>query len=262
MYELELGLIRGVERRLLAIEMCSSYTEWVYYEKQMNLYRGIDRFDEGTSSDPFHEGIRSDPFHIEETSSNLFSKDNEMLRMLHDLQGSIKHDEETAEEAGLENDMPYNSCVEEETMNIFKKLLNQAHRELYPDCSKFSSINFLVTLMHVKEFANLAHCPTCGKSRYKTSLIKGKKSRTRYMSTAYSIWPVTLIPYNLPPWKCMKESNFFMSLLILDPRSPGRKIDVYLQPLIEKLEQLWSLGVLRKGIKHVPSAWEINRRSG
>ena len=64
-----------------------------------------------------------------------------------------------------------------------------------------------------------------------------------HMSTAYSMWPVVLIPYNLPPWKCLKESNFFMSLLIPYPRSPNRKIDAYLQPLIEELKQLWSLGV-------------------
>ncbi|KAL0558956.1 hypothetical protein IC582_003545 [Cucumis melo] len=63
------------------------------------------------------------------------------------------------------------------------------------------------------------------------------------MSTSYSMWPVVLLPYNLPPWKCMKETNFFMSLLIPGPKSPGREIDVYLQPLIEELKDLWTFGV-------------------
>ena len=36
------------------------------------------------------------------------------------------------------------------SVNIFKELLNQARSELYPDCSEFSSLNFLVKLMHVK----------------------------------------------------------------------------------------------------------------
>ncbi|TYJ99703.1 putative transposase [Cucumis melo var. makuwa] len=63
------------------------------------------------------------------------------------------------------------------------------------------------------------------------------------MSTSYSMWPVVLLPYNLPPWKCMKETNFFMSLLISGPKSPGREIDVYLQPLIEELKELWTFGV-------------------
>ncbi|KAA0045435.1 uncharacterized protein E6C27_scaffold294G00340 [Cucumis melo var. makuwa] len=41
----------------------------------------------------------------------------------------------------------------------------------------------------------------------------------------------------------MKEINFFISLLILDPRSPSREIIVYLQPLIEELKELWNFGV-------------------
>ena len=27
------------------------------------------------------------------------------------------------------------------------------------------------------------------------------------MSTSYSMWLVMLIPYNMPPWKCMKSST-------------------------------------------------------
>ena len=38
--------------------------------------------------------------------------------------------------------------------------------------------------------------------------------------------------------KCMKLINFFMSLLIPGPRSLGREINVYLQPLIEELKEL------------------------
>ena len=42
----------------------------------------------------------------------------------------------------------------------------------------------------------------------------------------------------------MKESNFFMTLLIPGQKSRGRKIDVYIRPLIEELKQLWTFGVL------------------
>ena len=41
-----------------------------------------------------------------------------MLGMLHDLQALIEYEEEKAEE-GLENDMSFNSGVEEETTNIY-----------------------------------------------------------------------------------------------------------------------------------------------
>ena len=37
-----------------------------------------------------------------------------------------------------------------------------------------------------------------------------------------SMWPVILVPYNLPPWKCMKEPFLMMSLLIPGPHSPGK----------------------------------------
>ncbi|KAL0540137.1 hypothetical protein IC582_024367 [Cucumis melo] len=64
-----------------------------------------------------------------------------------------------------------------------------------------------------------------------------------HMSTSYSMWPIMLLSYNLPPWKCMKETNFFMSLLIPGPRSPGKELDVYLQSLIEELKVLWTFGL-------------------
>ena len=63
------------------------------------------------------------------------------------------------------------------------------------------------------------------------------------MSSTYSTWPVILIPYNLPPWMCMKRSSFMLSLLIPGPTSPGNDIDVYLQPLVEELKELWDFGV-------------------
>ncbi|XXG84911.1 hypothetical protein AAC387_Pa11g0115 [Persea americana] len=63
------------------------------------------------------------------------------------------------------------------------------------------------------------------------------------MSTSHSIWPVLLVPYKLPPWKCMKSHFFIMSLLIPGPKSPGNEIDVYLRPLIDELKELWEDGI-------------------
>ncbi|XP_042459537.1 uncharacterized protein LOC122043125 [Zingiber officinale] len=59
------------------------------------------------------------------------------------------------------------------------------------------------------------------------------------MSTTYSMWPVMVVPYNMPPWKCMKSENMMLSLLIPGPTSLGKDMDVFLQPLIEELKQLW-----------------------
>ena len=63
------------------------------------------------------------------------------------------------------------------------------------------------------------------------------------LSTSYSIWPVVLIPYNLPPWMYMKHSSFLLSMIIPGKRAPGNDIDVYLQPLIEELKELWYTGL-------------------
>ncbi|XP_072084535.1 uncharacterized protein [Arachis hypogaea] len=62
------------------------------------------------------------------------------------------------------------------------------------------------------------------------------------MSSRYSIWPVVLTIYNLPPWDCMKQHSMMLSLLIPGPSSPNRNIDIYLQPLIDELKELWENG--------------------
>jgi hypothetical protein len=41
----------------------------------------------------------------------------------------------------------------------------------------------------------------------------------------------------------MKQSFFMLSLIILGPSSPEMKIDIYLEPLILELKELWDVGV-------------------
>ena len=60
----------------------------------------------------------------------------------------------------------------------------------------------------------------------------------------YSVWPVFVTPYNLPPSMCMKQNNIFLSLVIPGPRNPGKNLDVYLRPLIDELKMLWNDGVV------------------
>ncbi|GJY10466.1 hypothetical protein Tco_0378651 [Tanacetum coccineum] len=79
------------------------------------------------------------------------------------------------------------------------------------------------------------------------------------LSQAYNLWPVILTTYNLPPWLCMKESSFMLTLLIPGPKSPGKDIDVYLRPLIEDLKVLWD----RKGVEtiDIASGQKFNTRA-
>ena len=61
-------------------------------------------------------------------------------------------------------------------------------------------------------------------------------------NSMYSCWPVLLGNYNLPPDLCMKKENIMLSLLIPGPHQPGNSTDVYLEPLIDDLNTLWSIG--------------------
>jgi len=63
------------------------------------------------------------------------------------------------------------------------------------------------------------------------------------MSTSHSIWPMVLIPYNCPPWECMKQTSFILSMIIPSKQMARNDIDVYLKPLMNELKELWYDGV-------------------
>ncbi|CAH9097982.1 unnamed protein product [Cuscuta europaea] len=58
----------------------------------------------------------------------------------------------------------------------------------------------------------------------------------------FSCWPVMLTPYNLPPDMCMKSHFIFLTLICPGPSDPKKRIDIYLQPLIEEMKELWAIG--------------------
>ncbi|XP_042467064.1 uncharacterized protein LOC122050202 [Zingiber officinale] len=59
------------------------------------------------------------------------------------------------------------------------------------------------------------------------------------LSSRYSCWPIMLVNYNLPPNMCMKRKYIMLTMLISGPKQPGNDIDVYLEVLVEDLQQLW-----------------------
>lgn len=65
----------------------------------------------------------------------------------------------------------------------------------------------------------------------------------RTMSISHGTWPIMLINYNLSPWICIKPEYIMLSMIIPGPSSPGKNIDMYLQPLIVELNELWEGGV-------------------
>ncbi|WMV51044.1 hypothetical protein MTR67_044429 [Solanum verrucosum] len=122
--------------------------------------------------------------------------------------------------------------------------------------------------------SELENCKFCGHARYKRTpaakmvpvqamhylpLILRLKSEPRNVrlglcsngftpfsnnASPHSCWPVFLTPYNLPPEMCMTSPYIFLSCVIPGPRNPTSLIDIYLQPLIDELKQLWFEGVL------------------
>ncbi|XP_010494905.1 PREDICTED: uncharacterized protein LOC104771968 [Camelina sativa] len=51
----------------------------------------------------------------------------------------------------------------------------------------------------------------------------------------YSLWPIILTPYNLPPDMCMKREYLYLSILVPGRNHPKRSLDIFLRPLIEEL---------------------------
>jgi hypothetical protein len=63
-------------------------------------------------------------------------------------------------------------------------------------------------------------------------------NRYSLQSTNYFFWPVVVINNNTPPWLFMNNEHFMLALIV-----PGRRqvknMDVYLQPLVDELKELW-----------------------
>uniref|UniRef100_A0A803Q9D4 Uncharacterized protein n=1 Tax=Cannabis sativa TaxID=3483 RepID=A0A803Q9D4_CANSA len=152
----------------------------------------------------------------------------------------------------------------------YDELFKDIEADLYPCCNWISSLNFLAKLMHLKIVGGISNNifdQQVGVMRHPVDGSAWKEFDARYpdfvrdprnvrlglaahgfnpfknLSQSYSMWPVVLANYNLPPWLCIKDNNFILSSLIPRSRSPGKDIDVFLRPLVEKLKELWSYGV-------------------
>ncbi|WVZ62416.1 hypothetical protein U9M48_012172 [Paspalum notatum var. saurae] len=192
-----------------------------------------------------------------------------------DLEGSGKHD---LEGSGKQED---------EDMESFYKLVEDASQALYLGCRNFLKFRFIIRLLHIKflggwsgkSFDMLLASGTRERrwhdeERIKDGLLRhpadapfwkdfdssypdfASDSRNLRLAVAsdgfsplktfnstYSIWPVILIPYNLPPWKCMKQTNFILSLVISGPRALGADMDVYLKPFVDDMVDMCVKGI-------------------
>ncbi|XP_026449456.1 uncharacterized protein LOC113349663 [Papaver somniferum] len=273
-------------------------------------YRYTIWSDHGEEDNPAQDQSASSSVNVHNDETTFIGNANEaILEMLRENVESLNSGGKYGGEKTSEADLA-----------IFSALLDEAKQELYPGCKDFTSLTFLVRLMHIKvlnllsnksfemhlellkkafpknnnipssyyeakrmlkglglgyesihackndcalfwkEYEKEDKCPVCSESRYKFNDGKAEPRNVRLglatdgfnpfgnMSNAYSLWPVVLMPYNLPPFKCMKQPFFMMSLLIPGPQAPDNDIDVYLRPLIDELKELWDVGVENRDV--------------
>ncbi|XP_042942741.1 uncharacterized protein LOC122276915 [Carya illinoinensis] len=288
-----------------------TYTEWIFH--------GED--------DPFLSAALSANEEADTSSNNDYIDDLE--EMLDDIRHGSYMDHHSTDEGYIDAD-DQDQTFDGRTNFNFKELVADAQHPLYPSCTKFSKLSFIVKLLHIKsiggwtvksfdmfikllqeafpnasfpdsyndarrlerglgfsyekihvypndcalfwkENASLDECPKCKASRWEQSTIHQRRvwkdfdnKHERFsedprnvrlglasdgfnpfnnMSRPYSIWPVLLVPYNLPPWAFKKDPYTMLSLLIPSPKSPGNDIDMFLRPLLEELKELWVEGI-------------------
>ena len=57
-------------------------------------------------------------------------------------------------------------------------------------------------------------------------------------NTNYCVCPVVVINRDIPPWLSVKNEHLMLALIVPDRRQV-KNMDVYLQPLVDELKELW-----------------------
>ena len=57
-------------------------------------------------------------------------------------------------------------------------------------------------------------------------------------NTNYYGWSIVVINNNIPPWLSMKNVHIMLALIV-PSRKQVKNMDVYLQPLVDELKELW-----------------------
>ncbi|KAA0036865.1 uncharacterized protein E5676_scaffold110G002400 [Cucumis melo var. makuwa] len=134
----------GIQRYLFADGICPSYGQQIYHGELANFAqfeRVITPLAPLVDDELVGDRLRE--------QSTIENDDNELFNLLNDLQGLTK--EGTYDEDGEDfRDEMHKNTEQRYITNIFEELMDDVRNLLYPSCTKFSSLNFLVKLMHVK----------------------------------------------------------------------------------------------------------------
>nr|GEU43179.1 hypothetical protein [Tanacetum cinerariifolium] len=142
--------------------------------------------------------------------------------------------------------------------NEFEELYASANEELYPGCD-YSSHTAKEMTWHAT-----GKCTEPDKMQHSVDGRAWKNFDTKYpnfakeprnvrlglaadgfnpfgnLSQAYNMWPVILTTYNLPPWLCMKESSFILTLLIPGLKDIGETSNEPTQAKRNEFEELYA----------------------
>ena len=57
-------------------------------------------------------------------------------------------------------------------------------------------------------------------------------------NTNHYVWTIVVINNDIPPWLFVKNEHLRLALIVLGRRKV-KNMDVYLQPLVDELKELW-----------------------
>ncbi|KAA0036187.1 uncharacterized protein E6C27_scaffold69G00560 [Cucumis melo var. makuwa] len=264
--------------------MSPTYKRWIFHGDTVDLspfLRSNSRFLGATFSNVSE--CRKENVNLRENIGVRDTMDDEMVEMIHDLHGPMfeecrRESNEQDESDKISGMFPeieeelYPGCLKFTSFNFLVKLMHinvlnhwsdksfdmllELLNEAFPNGVKLPvsyyeakkrlrDLGMGYEAIHGwKHFDEQYPCFASDARNVRLALSLDGFNPFGNMNTSYSMWPVILIPYNLPPWKCMKAPFTFLSLLIPGPRSPGKEIDIYLQPLIDELNELWVDGTI------------------
>ena len=121
-----------IEQRLIRYGFSSSYNKWIHHGENIG---GVSRAQTSMPSD--RDGCVVNENYVED--DNFF--DDDIIAALNDTHAPINKEADSNE---------YTSHEMGRNEKNIENLFGEGHKALYPGCTKFSALTFLVKLMHIK----------------------------------------------------------------------------------------------------------------
>ena len=121
-----------IEQHLIIYGFSSSYIKWIHHGENI---RGVSRAQTSMPSDK--DGCAINENYVED--ENYF--DDDIIAALNDMHAPINKEADSNE---------YTSHEMGRNEKNIDNLFGEGHKALYPGCTKFSTLTFLVKLMHIK----------------------------------------------------------------------------------------------------------------